>query len=214
MPLHSGKHRSQGRHGVIASGSNASPDRLAAKFKDHQHLLDAPLYVTRASLRDFDAVYSAHFTSYGSIPATLAHAPGTDAEVFVTWLTDAQLVRMHDTEAVGVNYDYTRLEGIGLVLEDGSGYTQAHAYMSKRGCLNNEGQPVSLSATRASGRMWKAMSQEEVLNHARSLIAPDQDTDSFIRSHIDCPNTRQSRTAQLAETALEHGWNGGFTVLN
>lgn len=131
----------QGRHAVIASGSNASPDRLAIKFADHAHLLSDPIPVTQAQLHDFDSVYSAHFSGYGSIPATLAHAPGAMAEVFVTWLTDAQLNRMHETEAVGVNYDFVKLTDIRLLNEYGGGFTQAHAYMSKRGCLNKDGEP-------------------------------------------------------------------------
>lgn len=208
-----GPNECKNRHAVIASGSNASPDRLMRKFAGHPQLLENPLYITRATLHEFDAVYSAHISHYGSIPATLAHAPGTQTDVFVTWLTDHQLERMHETEAVGVNYDYARLQGIGLVLENGSGYTQAHAYMSKRGCLNHDGHPIALSSMKATGRIWKAMNQAEVLNHARSLIAPGLDTDSFIKSHIDCPDTRQARTDQLAATALDHGWSGGFNVL-
>ncbi|MBL4614402.1 MAG: hypothetical protein JKY27_05965 [Magnetovibrio sp.] len=214
MQLDIGDHNFKNRHAVIASGSNASPNRLAAKFSNHGHLLDDALFVTRATLHDFDAVYSAHISNYGSIPATLAHTPGTDADVFVTWLTDAQLERMHTTEAVGENYDYARLNGISLVLEDGSGYTQAHAYMSKRGCLSHDGRPIALAALNATGRMWCAMSQTEVLDHARSLIAPELDANNFIQSHIECANTRQARTAILSKTALHHGWTGGFTVLS
>lgn len=214
FPLYTGGHQTKGRHAVIASGSNASPERLAAKYRGHDHLLDDPLFVTRATLRDFDAVYSAHFSSYGSIPATLAHAPSTEVGVFITWLTDGQLQRMHETESVGENYDYAHLHGIGLVLEDGSGYTQAHAYLSKRGCLNHNGKPIPLSTLETQGRQWEAMSQSEVLDYARSLIAPKESTDSFIKAHIECPKTRKKRTDQLAQTALHHGWYGGLKVLN
>jgi len=214
MPLHVGEHKTQNRHAVIASGSNASPDRLKAKFQDHADLLDQPIYVTRAKLRNFDTVYSAHFAEYGSIPATLAHARDIETDVFVTWLTDGQLKCMHQTESLGVNYDYVRLEGIGLVIEDGSGYTQAHAYMSRRGCLSLEGKPISLSSVNATGRTWRAMTQEEVLDHARKLIAPHQDTDVFVREHIDCHDTRQERISKLSETAVPHGWRGTIKVLS
>lgn len=212
-PMTVGGHKTEKRHAVIASGSNASPNRLAAKYQDYGYLLDEPVYVSRATLHDFDSVYSAHISGYGSIPATLAHAPGAEADVFVTWLTDGQLARMHDTEAVGKNYDFARLDRIILVLDDGSGYTHAHAYLSRRGCLNHDGQPVSLAATTTQGRMWKAMSQTDVLRHARDITAPDQDIDTFIKAHIDCPDTRQTRTEKLAQTALDHGWTGGVKIL-
>src|SRR3546814_20831446 len=54
--------------------------------------------VTRTWLGDHDVVYSAHVTRYGSLSATLHRAPGTRVQVYVTWLTEAQLPRMHETE--------------------------------------------------------------------------------------------------------------------
>ncbi|HEY9164065.1 MAG TPA: hypothetical protein VIN57_05600 [Magnetovibrio sp.] len=195
-----------GRHAVIASGSNASPERLRAKFGEHRHLLEAGIPVLRAQLHDFDAVYSAHIANYGSIPATLAHAPGTVLDVFVTWLTDAQLERMHETEAVGVNYDFVRLSGIHLLCDSGAALTTAHAYLSKRGCLNMGGKPVALTAINAIGRPWQSMTQIQVLDYARNVSAPHEDLDAFIRQHIDCPDTRTSRTQSLSQSALGHGY--------
>lgn len=196
------------RHAVIASGSNASPQRLAAKFAGHPHLLDETIPVARAQLRDFDAVYSAHIASYGSIPATLAHVPGAVAGVLVTFLTDAQLERMHETEAVGVEYDYVKLSGINLLVNGDMGFTAAYAYISRRGCLNRAGRPVPLATTTTGGRQGEAMTQEEVLAYARNLIAPREDLDHFIRRHIDCAETRTARSDALAENALHHGWLG------
>lgn len=196
------------RHAVIASGSNASPQRLAAKFTDHPDLLDDAIPVVRAKLHDFDAVYSAHIAGYGSIPATLAHVNGAVADVFVTWLTDAQLERMHETESVGVNYDYARLSGLHLLCEGDQGFTTAHAYISRRGCLNRGGTPIPLAATRTEGRQGLAMTQEEVLEFARAKTAPEQTLEDFIRSHIECPDTRARRSDKLSADALPHGWSG------
>lgn len=208
-----GEPQLKGRHAVIASGSNASPDRLQTKYADHADLLDAGIPVLRAKLHDFDAVYSAHIARYGSIPATLAFAPGAVTDVFITWLTDAQLERMHQTEAVGVNYDYVKLSGIHLLCETGAGLTAAHAYISKRGCLNKEGKPVPLAALDTAGRQWRPMSQEQALDFARTQTAPHEDADTFIRQHIDSANVRADRTAQLSQSALPHGWPG-ITVVS
>jgi len=205
-PLPTGGFETDGRHAVIASGSNASPLQLARKYQGHSHLLDQPVYVTRAILQDFDAVYSAHFSSYGSIPATLAHAPGVQSSVFVTWLTDGQLNRMHETETVGVNYDFTRLYGIHLAIENGDTLDTAHAYLSRRGCLNRDGQPVPLAELTTLGRTWTPMSQSEVLDYARSLIAPQKDTEAFIEAGIKSPALRAKRAEKLAQSALPHGW--------
>jgi len=204
--LPTGGHETDGRHAVIASGSNASPQQLARKYQNHVHLLDQPVYVTRAMLHDFDAVYSAHFSSYGSIPATLAHAPGAQSHVFVTWLTDAQLERMHETEAVGVNYDYIRLHDINLTIEDGQTLDTAHAYLSRRGCLNRDGNPVPLAELATHGRRWPPMSQCEALDYARSIIAPHEEPNSFIEAGLKSPALRAKRAEKLAQTALAHGW--------
>ena len=188
----------KGRHAVIASGSNASPDRLQTKYADHADLLDAGIPVVRAQLHDF--------------PATLAFAPGAVADVFITWLTDAQLERMHQTEAVGVNYDYVKLSGIHLLCESGAGLTAAHAYISKRGCLNKSGKPVPLAALATAGRQWRPMSQEQALDFARTQTAPHEDADTFIRQLIDIANVRAERSAKLSQGALPHGWPGVTVV--
>ncbi len=210
-PIDSDVHQA-GRHAVIASGSNASPARLLAKYENAPQLLDDTISVTRAQLHDFDAVYSAHIARYGAIPATLAHAPGAIADVFITWLTDAQLEHMHESEAVGVNYDYAKLTGIHLLCGHSGGMTQAHAYLSRRGCLNKDGKPIPLAATQTQRRQWSAMTQTEVLEYARAQIAPSEDTDTFIRQHIDCTDTRAARTQHLSENALSLGWSS-VTVL-
>lgn len=202
-----------GRHGVIASGSNASPERLGAKFADFPDMLSETIPVVRAQLHDFDTVYSAHVASYGSIPATLAHIPGAVADVFITWLTNAQLVRMHETENTGVNYDFVKLTGIKLICGGDRGRTSAYAYMSRRGCLNRKGEPVPLAATHAQGRQGRAMTQAEVLDFARLKTAPEVDYDTFIREQINCPLTRDARTKALSQDALHHGWSS-LTVVS
>ena len=55
-----------GRLPIVASGSNASPERLLAKFGKIE-----TIPVTRAELRHFVVVFAGHFTAYGAIPATL-----------------------------------------------------------------------------------------------------------------------------------------------
>ena len=75
-----------GRRPVLAVGSNQSPEQLIRKFGD-ANLGTIP--VIRATLTDFDIVYSPHVSAYGSIPTTLRHSPGTRVTLFVNWLTPA-----------------------------------------------------------------------------------------------------------------------------
>ena len=97
----------EGRVPVLAAGSNQSPAQLKRKYG---HLADAGMIPARRGvLHEFDVVYAAHLTGYGSVPATFPHSPGTAVTVFVLWLDEPQLARMHETEG---NYTYDHLDGI------------------------------------------------------------------------------------------------------
>src|SRR5918992_1771889 len=89
--------RFEGRVPVIAHGSNRSPEQLRRKF-DRFSGAAGEIPVTLSWLDEYDIVYSAHITTYGSIASTLQHVPGCRARVAITWLNDAQLTRMHETE--------------------------------------------------------------------------------------------------------------------
>ena len=105
-----------GRVPVLASGSNAAPSRLAAKFGRS----DGVVPVTRGILHDFVVVFAGHFTGYGAIPATLFPHPGAAINIWITWLTEDQLTIMHRSEGVigcrelEQRYDYVELQGLDL----------------------------------------------------------------------------------------------------
>ena len=92
-------------------------------------------------------VYSAHFTRYGAIPATLHPCPGATTDVAVQWLTPAELDRMDATEGIGINYDRHHLTGIGLEIE-GPRHDprRRNLTLSRRGPLIDQSTPVALKA--------------------------------------------------------------------
>ena len=167
-----------GRTAVIAHGSNRSPDQLLRKFG-----ASAEIPVTRAWLADYDVVFSAHVTGYGSIAANLQYAPGVRACVFVTWLTAGQLTRMHETELGGENYFYGCLEGIDLALELGplGGLREARVYLSTRGCVAVRGRPLGLAAVEARGRTHAAYAQDGVQEEVRRRHRVDEELDDGSR---------------------------------
>lgn len=57
--------------------------------------------VTKATLRDYDITWLARFTVGGGLPATISAAPGTEVEVWLTWLDADQLAWMNDSEEIG-----------------------------------------------------------------------------------------------------------------
>jgi hypothetical protein len=185
-----------GRVPVIAVGSNQSPDQLRRKFEG---LSGIAIPAERARLHDFDVVYAAHISSYGSVPATLQASPGTAVALFVLWMDEPSLARMHATEG---NYTYDRLTGIRLELESGTTLDQAYAYSAKVGCLNVEEGCASLAAIPARERVNPAFRQADILARVRDWLAPGMALDAFVDAHIENAELRRTRIAEIGRDAL------------
>lgn len=194
-----------GRRPVLAVGSNMSPLQLARKFPDQVH---GVIPVTKVRLRDFDSVYSTHFSSYGAIPATLFPSPGTVVTLFITWLNAEQETWMHETEVASENYGFCRLDDIDMEIENGpagggsTGLDYLFGYVSSRGALPIDGEPVPLAEVPAENRRWRALGQGEIQDYARRLLAPDLALDDFVRENITDDRIRRQRTDALHATAL------------
>ncbi len=188
---------------VLACGSNQSPEQLARKFDG---LDKNPIPVLKSKIRDFDAVHSPHFSTYGSIPATLHFHRGVVATLYTTWLNDTQLERMHETEVAAENYHYVRLDDIVLEIEGGERLTSVHAYISSRGSLCHDGKPLALESVPATGREWPEVSQNDVQTLARDRLSPDTKLGTFICENVENAETRRARIKQLAENALPFSW--------
>lgn len=186
----------EGRRPVIGYGSNQSPQRLRQKYgTDHE-----PIPVQRAWLSDHDVVYSAHFSSYGSLPAALRHVPGTRVAVAVNWLSDAELEIMHPTEID--SYDFAHLDNLDLHLDDGSVLKRAFAYLSFRGHVGDGVQPFSLQEVASENRQYPVLGQREALSLMRDRIAPNDDLANFVRAHISDSKLRDTRVVELERMAL------------
>lgn len=188
-----------GRTPVIACGSNQSPSALSWKFAMPE---DGAVPVVRVRLNDFDSVYSAHFAGYGSIPATLHPAPGTTVTLFVNWLTDTQLTRMHMTETGRGNYVYGELADLRMEAEFGPAVTRAGAYIGARGALAIDGRPVPLAEIPATGRGHPALRQRDLIERLLSLHALADTVEAFIQRNIDDEDERSRRQALLRMGAL------------
>lgn len=189
-----------GRTPVLALGSNAAPAQLRRKFAG----LDGHIPVSRATLFDHVVVYSAHFTRYGALPATLYEHPGGVTFIAITWLDAAQLARMHETESVGVNYDYVELADCRLE-HDGSlpempGVLRIGAYVSRLGMLRHAGQPIRLVETASSGCPLPALTQPAALRYAHKRVAPDQPFTEFMTRIVEDEGFRRAMSLRLAES--------------
>ncbi len=177
----------KGRVAVIASGSNASPERLRQKFS----VGEEAIIVTGAWLDDYAIAHSAHLSSYASVPATLHHLPGQRSRIFINWLTPSQLKAMHETEALGSHYGFYRLDELALSCDHDSGLRSAHVYWSLPGTLHAGGRP-------ALAGEWD---QPALLALAQRLLLPDATTtlDAFIALLLRDPARRQALSRALGK---------------
>lgn len=187
----------EGRTPVIACGSNGAPSRLARKFAGS----GIRIPVTPAWLHDWAVVYSAHFTSYGALPATLHPCKGARTRLCVTWLTAAQLELMHLSEGAGERYDYVLLEGLALEVEGVEAIDRAGAYLSRRGPLAPDGRPVRLAEALTYGCALEACSQPAMLRRIHRLLAPDETYLAFMTRILRSAEERARATERLQALA-------------
>ncbi len=188
-----------GKTPVIACGSNGSPEQLIRKFTTEAH---KDVYVTRALLSGFLCTYSAHLTAYGSIPATIAPFPEHQTDCHVTWLDDEQLRVMHGSEALGINYRFSKLDQINLVTEFHPPLTSAFAYISLHGSLCIEGAPVEVAGiSNQTNAPIQRMTQAEIQNLTMSYLQTDNTLEDFVDRNINNASLRNDHTGRLQAVA-------------
>ena len=189
----------EGRIPVLAIGSNRSPEQLLRKFGDQDFLP-----VTCVKLCDYDVVYAAHIASYGAIPAVLARSPGTIVDIAITWLTKLQLQRMHETEAIGINYDYGVADSLKINADYDYKNQNIGGYLGRRVCLNIMGNIIALKEITATKRVFSAFSQSEILKEIWLQEQKEIQFEAWLKSLIENKEARQSITATFERTAIRN----------
>ena len=189
----------EGRIPVLAIGSNRSPEQLLRKFGDQDFLP-----VTCVKLCDYDVVYAAHIASYGAIPAVLARSPGTIVDIAITWLPKLQLQRMHETEAIGINYDYGVADSLKINADYDYKNQNIGCYLGRRGCLNIMGNIIALKEITATKRVFSAFSQSEILKEIWLHEQKEIQFEAWLKSLIENKEARQSITATFERTAIRN----------
>lgn len=178
------------RSRLLVYGSNASPEALARKLA----LSADPVLVEPAWLHDFDVVYSAHFSPYGAVPATLQRSPGTTVRVAIIHLTAEQLRLVSATEP---NYELTSFDSATCELPDGEAITRLSAYISRHGCLLADGAEVALVAVPARARRFAELSEPQVLESLRAQLCPEESIDAFVLGNVTDPALAEARSTSL-----------------
>ena len=90
---------------ILAIGSNRSPSQLLRKFGKNETVA-----VTDVIVKNFDVIYASLISYYGAVPATLWPVKGSEVKLSIIWLSNSQLEKMHETEAVGKAYDFVEFD--------------------------------------------------------------------------------------------------------
>ena len=198
LDAHEAESYRDNRTPVLAVGSNQSPEQILRKFQGPDW---SPIACEKCTIANFDTVFSAHITSYGSIAAALHPSSGTTVSLFVNWLDDAQLEAMHPTELGHENYVYARLIDIELKIENGPTLSDVYFYRGNAGAYAPSGDPIPLAEVSAPNRQWTAMEQNEIQSHLSSKIAKDISVDDFVLTSIADKTERGRRRSEMEKTA-------------
>lgn len=199
----------QGRHPLLAFGSNAAPRNLAIKL---DHLDDSEVHVLAGELAEFDVVAAAAVALYGAMPATLAPSPGTSVSAAVLLVTPPQLEALTWGE---MPYRLGRLRGATFTSDDGE-LTSPLAYISRWGAFAPEGEPVALAAVPARGRRFAARTQTELLDRAAAIVFGEDGggAEAISRAvHAGMGDFSARALSALAGFAQPFAWDGWEPVV-
>ena len=129
--------------------------------------------VLRVRLVGFDVVYVARIAQGGYVPATLCPSSGTIVDVALSPLTNAELAVMDETEGVHLRQGGYVREKRRWTLSYSDSLpswvppvpTEVEVYLERNGLIfSNGGKPIALAAISATGRVFPAKTEAEVLD--------------------------------------------------
>jgi len=103
------------------------------------------------------------------MPATIVRSSGTVVEVWINWLDDRELERMHATEGAGTVYSYGTLSPVRLD-SDVPLSQPPHAYVDCYGALSLGGTLQAVAGVPARWRRFPAIDSEHAMRSVASHI--------------------------------------------
>ena len=185
---------------ILSVGSNRSPYQLKRKFS-----LNQDICVTPAILIDSDIVYAASLSAYGSIPATQWPSKGTEVDLNVLWLNEEQLEIMHQSEALGVAYNFVKLKLDTVKIKDFKYAKQIYGYISIAGVFPfYDNKPKRLSEIKAENVILKSCTEKSaLLSLIRSLGIEENKLSEWIDKVINNKSYRISLHKQMKSKAIK-----------
>ena len=188
--------------------------QLERKFSINQDLC-----VTPAILYNSDIVYAASISAYGSIPATQWPSINTEVELNVLWLTQEQLNVMHLTEAVGIAYNFVKMNSGTVKIKDFQFNGDVYGYVALAGSFPfKANKPYRLSEINGINVNLKSINEEAALVFLMNFLEPKQSNLSkWIKKVIDDKDYRLNLHTLLKSQAIKPNnpnWENIEVVMN
>ena len=187
------------RVGVLSVGSNRSPAQLYRKFGE-----DADIPVTAVNIHGCDIVHVANLAPYGAVPCSAFPCDGVVAPLNIAWLTKSQLAIMHETESLGVAYEFVEWDCRQVEHLHPKAVDRLFGYASLAGALGyGTEEPVALQAIKSQNRQFTAISQTEALSHLFASYAGNiAQFDLWLERCQQDSQFRDDVVDQLADSAI------------
>lgn len=192
--------RTQSRVAVLACGSNASPQRLATKYRDYPNIAKSKIPVLTCRLNNYASVYMPTYSPYSSIPATLTYDPGYECPAFIMFLLPDQLQRMNATETLGHAYSLSTIRSESVLLGDHYYQEQVCGYFTLKGVLRPDDHYCYLKEY-ADPNTPHSYTQREVQDLCMTLLTLRMTPEEVIAQHLDNDDLRVERSQHLYDLA-------------
>lgn len=191
---------------VLAIGSNMSPEQLRRKYN---YPITIP--VLKVTVHNVDVVYGALLAHYGSVGATIIPSLGTRIDLFVNFLDQESLKRMHKTE---YSYALCKLRQDLAPIKWHDNVTvnsDVFCYVGAKGPLLIGGVPVALSEIPAYPRRFRSLFQLDI---QRALLeASDFEDESVEQFMLNNVGDKERRKEVVNRMSKREGYGACFEVI-
>ena len=186
---------------VIGYGSDPAPSQLRRKFIRSGFRGNAVIPVIKGRLRNYDIVWSPFFVSYGAMPSTIMPSPGTDVEIWVTWLDGETVRRMNASEGTGDLYAFGSLRNVQFELA-GPKPKEMMVYVSCFGALNVDGTVLALAAVPATKRTALPVDSASALSAVMPKLGWTGSVLELLYANVTSPSGRAERTLKIKDLGV------------
>ena len=186
---------------AVGNGSNPAPSQLARKYAAQSISGGAVVPVMKGRLSGYDVVWTPVFVDYGSMPATITRSPGTEVDIWVTWLPEELVKQMSETEGVGeALYALAELDNVDYAF-DGPDPKTLQAYISCFGALTVDGEILAVDAVPALQRRFRPVSSSQALVRILPSIDWSGSVLELLYANVSDPQARAARSDGLRTLA-------------